>query len=355
MSKGKEDAGDVADTVADVDNGSESGAGTSAAGARAAGAGVAGAGAGSGGTIRKHSSGTDTDRESPSKPPRHKKQAARSEDLMTVTSAISNLEKQLGTAMGEQREFRQMIEKQFKEININMKEQTKQLRAEFAKKIDNVQQEVVTLKNRVKDLEEEEEEPFDPEVTVVITGLEYDHDENLREKGVALVTDGLDIDVDIINIMRTPMKDERPGIVKIEFRNKEDKIKVLQNKQKLKDNVQFANVYMRSSFPHAERVARFNTHVLLREIGVENKYHVSGNGRLVTSRAAVNSENDEQTSDQDEPRQGRARHQRPEQRRNQNRDTYNETRQEDRGPDRTNRGRGRGRGGPRRRGGGGGR
>ena len=69
--------------------------------------------------------------------------------------------------------------------------------------------------------------------------------------------------------------------LKIEFRTKEDKIKILQNKGKLQEHQTYQRVYMRSSMSHSERINQMNTHILLKEIGADHRYRISGNGKLL--------------------------------------------------------------------------
>ena len=66
---------------------------------------------------------------------------------------------------------------------------------------------------------------FDSEVTVVVTGMRYNEGEDILEKVKALVRDGLQLpQTEIINAMRTPHRDNKLGIVKIQFKDKDTKI-----------------------------------------------------------------------------------------------------------------------------------
>ena len=88
--------------------------------------------------------------------------------------------------------------------------------------------------------------------------------------------------------MRTPHRDNKPGIVKIQFKDKDTKIAVLREKSRLLQDERYKRVFIRSSQPHIERVAQKNTMAILREMGIDHKYRFSGNGKLVPKQPAAN-------------------------------------------------------------------
>ena len=95
--------------------------------------------------------------------------------------------------------------------------------------------------------------PFDPEVTIVATGVLYSPDENVLEKAKALVKDGLGLDLEVVNAaMCAPDRNDKPGILKLQFKTVADKIEALLVKKKLLEKERFKRVYIRSSQSHVE-------------------------------------------------------------------------------------------------------
>ena len=50
---------------------------------------------------------------------------------------------------------------------------------------------------------------------------------------------------------------------------------------KLQENISYRRVYMRSSQTHAERISQHNTQTLLQELGMDRRFRLTGNGRLM--------------------------------------------------------------------------
>ena len=73
----------------------------------------------------------------------------------------------------------------------------------------------------------------------------------------------------------------KPGLVKIQFQNVEDKVRVLREKRALMNSSEFSNVFLRSSKSHSDRLAEQNLKTLLDLIPDGKAYQVTGNGRLV--------------------------------------------------------------------------
>ena len=97
--------------------------------------------------------------------------------------------------------------------------------------------------------------PFDPETTVVVTNLADDgRSADIQSKD--LLQEGLGIrDIPIVRSKRLGGRDQKPGIIKIEFSSLHDKIRVLRGKSNLVSKPSYKGVYIKSSNPHTERVA----------------------------------------------------------------------------------------------------
>ena len=136
--------------------------------------------------------------------------------------------------------------------------------------------------------------PFNPEVTIVATGLRYSQNENVMEKAKSLVKDGLGLDTEIVNAMHIPYRNDKPGILKVEFRSLADKIEALKAKKNLLNNNDFKRVHIRSSQSHVERLLHLNTKTLLKVVGAEDKFRVTGSGRLIPKERADDAQNGRQ-------------------------------------------------------------
>lgn len=142
---------------------------------------------GGGGTVRQHSSTSDVD-ESPLKPPA-KKACTENEDII---KAIGKLATKLDKSIADQQSFRASMETRLdnlkSDIYRKIAEECKSIRDDFqieivqlkdkmgtfdAKLSDfetTVNRDIETLQSRIKDIETT---PFDPELTIVATGIRY--------------------------------------------------------------------------------------------------------------------------------------------------------------------------------------
>ena len=117
------------------------------------------------------------------------------------------------------------------------------------------------------------------DTTCVVTGLKYEFNENLLERCKDLLENGLKLDrIELANVVRTPMYEGKPGVVKMEFNSTNDKITVLQNKGRLKDNARFSRVFVRSSKSHEQRLLEKHTKELLGITGKGDDYYFNGSG-----------------------------------------------------------------------------
>ncbi len=143
--------------------------------------------------------------------------------------------------------------------------------------------EVASLRERVVKMEERENkvEPFSPSCTIVATGLRYQADEDVKDKANIFVRDGLGLECGIVDAMRTPFRNNRPGIIKIQFKSKDDKEMAIARKSKLKDS-RYKRVFIRSSIPHNERLQFLNMKTLLQATGKTEEFRILKSGRIVS-------------------------------------------------------------------------
>lgn len=242
----------------------------------------------------------------------------RSNTDQELLDAIASLQANLSKAVDEQRSFRQSVEESIKKLGAKIEAESKDIKDELhlevaqvknqidaiENKILDVEQsmtrELVTLKSRVEKVEEATNlSEYHQDLTVIVTGLRYEENENVKEKAERLVEEGMGLDIGVVRAMRTPFKANKPGIVKIQLSKKEDKIRVLRNKGKLQEKDQYNRVFVRSSLSHAEHMAQINTQTILKELGLDSKYRMAGSGRLV-QRESREESNVDQGRDLDE-------------------------------------------------------
>lgn len=133
---------------------------------------------------------------------------------------------------------------------------------------------------------------FDPEVTVVARGVPQEANENIQEKATDIVRRGLNIqDIPVVKAHRLETKGRRPGLVKMQFRNLEEKKTILRVKFDLNaEGNMYKGVTMRTAFSHLERVHQDNIRQILRMVPDGDQFYFTGSGKLAkkTDRAARN-------------------------------------------------------------------
>ena len=180
-----------------------------------------------------------------------------------------------------------------KNITKKINDEVGKLKKHFKQELDNamrkmynyVDQEIATVVRRMEELENKpQNKQFDTSTTLVATKVPYEPDEDVKDKAERLVKVGLlSPTVEVVNAMRTPTRNGRPGILKIELKDEQTKIELLRKKSTLKDDVtrEFNNVYIRSSKTHAERLEEMNMRLLLNLVPGGNEYRIAGNGRVM--------------------------------------------------------------------------
>ena len=128
---------------------------------------------------------------------------------------------------------------------------------------------------------------FDPEVTVIVTGVPYVDTEDVKVKCQEIIdhirsssTPVMD-PIAVVNAIRTPFRNGRAGVIKLQLPSRQNKIDILKGKKSLSNNGNYSRAYIRGSQSHTERLIHLNTNTLLNELGIADKYRVAGNGRLV--------------------------------------------------------------------------
>ena len=124
---------------------------------------------------------------------------------------------------------------------------------------------------------------YDPQVTLIVQGLRENREENILLDAKKLVHQVLnEPDIPVINALRIPSRNNKPGIVKMEIDCVQNKVKLLRKKGLLREIEGYKNGFLRSSKTHVARLLELNIRKLLDEIpNGHNKYRITANGRLV--------------------------------------------------------------------------
>ena len=150
--------------------------------------------------------------------------------------------------------------------------------------IDDLNTRVVNLEHNIK---KPIRDPFNPDVTLIATGVRFTEGEDLLAKTQRLVHIGLaSPDTRVIRAIRTPWRNNRPGIVKMELDSVVEKIKLLRKKTTLSEVPEFSKVYLRSCKSHEERLIEQNIREVINMLPHSQEYRFTGSGRLIWRAAA---------------------------------------------------------------------
>ena len=162
--------------------------------------------------------------------------------------------------------------------------------AEIDRKItkmsDDIFLEIAGLRARIEAIEKSNNTapntpPFHPDETVIIFGLAESVDENIEAKIDNLILNGLKLtNTNPVACKRLVSRNDKPGACKVQFKDTDEKIKVLRAKQKLKEHRGYKQVYIRSSKSHIERLHELNMRMLLDEFSDSEKFGFTGSGRM---------------------------------------------------------------------------
>ncbi|XP_049912448.1 coiled-coil-helix-coiled-coil-helix domain-containing protein 7 isoform X6 [Epinephelus moara] len=120
---------------------------------------------------------------------------------------------------------------------------------------------------------------FDPDVSIIVSGLSSVNNEDATEKVRELLAAGLRCDPmpELVAVERLRPRGPGPGIIKVEFRTVEEKVAALRLKHLLRENRSFERVYIRSAKSHADRLIELNFRTLLRELPTVGKdFYITG-------------------------------------------------------------------------------
>ena len=197
---------------------------------------------------------------------------------------------------------KQLIQEECKKIEDRMRQEINAVKTSVSaveasvttlqQNVTKAQQDVISLDTRLKTVEDALAaggaivRDYDPEVTVIVTSVSYSDTEDVKQKCQEIIdhvrakaTPPLG-PIPVVNAVRTPMRNGKPGVIKLQLPSRENKIDILKNKKSLSDHTTYSRAFIRGSHSHTERLIHLNTNTLLNELGLADRYRMTGNGRL---------------------------------------------------------------------------
>ena len=210
--------------------------------------------------------------------------------LVTLQTSFDAHKEEIKKKLDEHKaDFKKRIDKHSKDLQKSINEKIETEVKNLTKYID---QEIGTMvarlehvETRMKKLEEKQQESqvFSYDTTVIISNLAADRNEDLPKKVGDLIKDGLRLhDIKFLRVLRLQSHTNKPGLVKVQLPSLDEKVKLLRAKQHLSQSDSYKKVFIRSSKPHAERVAEYNMKTLMATLpGLNKDYRLTGNGKLI--------------------------------------------------------------------------
>lgn len=189
-------------------------------------------------------------------------------------------------------QFGQSLKKEIKDSVEDLQQYVDSEVGRITSQINDVVARVTTLEQRPPP-EEKPVPDFDPEVSIIMSKVPQNQDENIQEVVEKIIHEGLEMpEVRVVRAMRMRPRGMnrqhgRPGprqipLVKVQLEDLETKKQVLRNKLKVQTNTtEFTNVWMRSSKPHIERLIDLNFKTMLDMIPGGDTMTVTNSGRIV--------------------------------------------------------------------------
>ena len=121
------------------------------------------------------------------------------------------------------------------------------------REITKIKEDQTQLSRSVAEVQRQLQKDFDPDHTLVVTNPPVINGPLLDWAIGLIITLGGTRDM-IVNTMRTPQRQGRKGVLKIQVQTVEEKINLLGKKSCLKNSSHYKNIFVRSSKSHSERL-----------------------------------------------------------------------------------------------------
>ena len=208
--------------------------------------------------------------------------------METVLGEINSLKLLIKTIQEDQINLKSCIEintniiKQ--ELAVKIDEKFEDMKAFMISELGIITVRMNDIENRLAKVEDTARnftvKPYSAEVSIVAFSVKQNTNEDPKFAAEQLIQQGVGLDgIPVVRAIRLGSRNGKAGVLKIELANKEDKIKVLQNKTNLIQSENHKGVFIRSAQTHAERLIQLNFKTILNELPNGQKYYVTGNGR----------------------------------------------------------------------------
>ena len=239
--------------------------------------------------VKMPGSDKDTHKKSPTAPPRSKKFSGESSSLeyhspeVAKPDEVHALQAQITALKDDLTRYRQFTNNQLQVLvkEAHLKDVVKGIQDSIAVETGVFIRRIEDLENRVTAIESKFH--FDPEVSIIAQGVPSQPTEDPVKVADDLIRQGLGVvNVPVVRAKRIPSRNPtKPGLLKIELKDLEQKKSLLKRKRSLKDTQTYKNVYIRGSKSHVERLIELNTYTLLQELPFGEHYRITGSGRLI--------------------------------------------------------------------------
>ena len=125
---------------------------------------------------------------------------------------------------------------------------------------------------------------FDINCSVIVINLAQHDGEYTAQLCQESFRDVLGTAATVVRAERTQPRNNKPGLIKCQLASVEEKINVLRNKKKIKDDEDLRRVFIARMRSHEERLIENNFKAILKELPNGNQYRFTGSGRLVDKR-----------------------------------------------------------------------
>ena len=172
-----------------------------------------------------------------------------------------------------------------KDFEINLSKELKSLMEHVELEVGKCTSKIESREARLTVLGAAQSEPFDPQCSVLIFNMEpvaNENEQSLKDAITEIIDDGLGIkNVQLVCVERLPGRDDKTGIVKVQFGSKDLKVTVLRAKRALKKKPKYKSISIYGAQTHTERLNYLNARTILKELPHGDRYLINGSGRVV--------------------------------------------------------------------------
>ena len=206
------------------------------------------------------------------------------QELKALNAKLDNMQSSFKKDLNSKVDsLKSSLEKFKDELKAELENKTKQIQDNIDLEVGHLTARMDSLESAVNGTKTKTVTKFDPDVSIIISGLEAEDGEDVLEKVRILLEEGAQCQPmpELVAAERMKARGDGPGVIKVELHTSQDKVAVLRQKQKLRRDDRYKSVYIRSAKSHTDRLIELNFRTLLREIPSGKNFYISGNGRVL--------------------------------------------------------------------------